>query len=129
MSIHQDVHFDASPDAIYDLLTNSKKFAAMTGDMPAEISREVGGAATMFGGHISARNIELSPGKRVVQSWRAQTWPEGVHSIVRFELVAQGKGTQVIFDQVGHPAADQEHLTSGWNERYWAPMRAMLAGK
>jgi hypothetical protein len=33
-----------------------------------------------------ARNLELVPAKHVVQAWRSQAWPEGVYSIVNFEL-------------------------------------------
>jgi hypothetical protein len=39
----------------------------------------------MFGGDISGRNVELVPGRRAVQAWRSNAWPEGVYSIVRFE--------------------------------------------
>jgi hypothetical protein len=32
------------------------------------------------------------PNKLVVQAWRAKTWQEGIHSIVRFELRPEGSG-------------------------------------
>jgi len=101
----------------------------MTGGRAADISKEVGGAVSMFGGDIRARNVELVKDRRVVQAWRSQAWPEGVYSIVRFELQPQGKGTKLSFDQAGHPEDAQKMLESGWHKMYWEPMNAMLAGK
>ena len=88
-----------------------------------------GGAISLFGGDIRGRNLELVPGKRVVQAWRSQTWPEGVYSIIRFELAAEGKGTKVVFDQSGHPEEATAMLEGGWPQMYWQPMKAMLAGR
>ena len=129
MSIHQEVTIDATPAAVYGLLTSSQDFARMTGGRPADISREVGGAVSMFGGDIRARNVELVPGKRVVQAWRSSAWPEGIYSIVRFELSAEGKGTKLVFDQSGHPEGAEKMLEGGWAQMYWQPMKEMLAGK
>jgi len=129
MTIHQEVTINASPTEVYGLLTSSQDFARMTGGRPADISTEVGGAVSMFGGDIRARNVELIPGKRVVQAWRSYRWPEGVYSIVRFELVPEGKGTRLVFDQAGHPDEAQQMLEGGWSQMYWQPMNAALAAK
>ena len=129
MNIHQEVTIDASPAAVYGILTNATDFAKMTGGRAAEIAREAGGPISMFGGDIRGRNVELVPGRRVVQAWRSQSWPEGVYSIVRFELIAEAKGTTLIFDQSGHPEEAQQMLEGGWHQMYWKPMNAMLAGK
>src|SRR4051794_3110479 len=103
MGIHQEVTIDASPAAVYGVLTSSQEFAEMTGGRPAEIAEEVGGALSLFGGDIRGRIVELVPGKRVVQAWRSQAWPEGVYSIVKFELAPNGQGTKLVFDQAGYP--------------------------
>lgn len=129
MTIHQEVTIHASPAAVYQVLTSSEDFARMTGGRSAEISGEVGGAVTMFGGDIRGRNIELVPGKRVVQAWRSHAWPEGIYSIVRFELAPEGKDTKLVFDQAGYPDGAQKMLEGGWHQMYWQPMNAMLSGK
>jgi uncharacterized protein YndB with AHSA1/START domain len=126
MTIHQEVTINAAPSAVYDVLTKSDSFAKMTGGRAADISGDVGGAVSMFGGDIRARNVELVPGKRVVQAWRSQAWPEGVYSIVKFELSAAGKGTKLVFDQAGHPKDAQAMLEGGWPKMYWEPMNALL---
>jgi transposase-like protein len=48
-----------------------------------------GGPFSLFGGHITGRQVELVPDQLVVQAWRAKTWPAGVYSIARFELRRQ----------------------------------------
>jgi len=127
MGIHQEVEIKGSPQAVYDILTSSQKFSNMTGGRDADISKEEGGAVSMFGGDIKARNVELVPGKRVVQAWRAGAWPEGVYSIVRFELAGDGKGTKLTFDQSGYPEEAHDMLSGGWQQMYWGPMNAMLS--
>src|SRR5512140_3840808 len=85
ITIHQESEFNTTPHQLYDALLDSKQFAEFSG-RPAEINREVGGAFSLFKGHIIGRNVELIPNERIVQAWRVVTWPEGAYSIVRFEL-------------------------------------------
>ncbi len=117
-SIHQEITLAAAPSRVYELLVDSKQFAAVTG-APASGEGTEGAAFSSFGGHITGRHIELLPGKRVVQAWRAKAWPEGLYSIVRFELSADGKGTKVVFDHDGFPEDMKEHLAQGWHANYW----------
>ena len=98
ITIHQEIEFNATPQQLYDALLDSKQFSEFSG-RAAEINREVGGAFSLFKGHIIGRNVELVPNERIVQAWRVVTWPEGVYSIVRFELKPQGSGTHLVFDQ------------------------------
>src|ERR1700758_2936055 len=100
--IHQEVRFAAAPARVYDALTRSSEHAAFTG-APAELSVDEGEPFAAYGGHLPGRNIELQPGKRIVQAWRAKTWPEGVFSIARFELTGDGAATRLVFEQDGVP--------------------------
>ena len=124
--IHQDVLIKASPQRIYDALTDAKQFSAFTNDS-AEIDRVAGGAFSCFGGRISGRNVELVPGQRIVQAWRAGHWPPGVYSIVRFELQDLGGDTKLVFDHSGFPADNRGHLETGWHKMYWEPLKTYLA--
>jgi activator of HSP90 ATPase len=125
-SIHQEVVFKASAKKLYQALTDAKQFSAFTGGAPAEIAPAAGGAFSCFGGMIAGRNVELVPDRRLVQAWRAGNWPEGVYSIVRFELKEQGGETRLVFDQAGHPAEQTPHLEGGWQQMYWEPLRKYL---
>jgi activator of HSP90 ATPase len=114
------------PKRIYELLLDSKQFAAFSGE-PAEIGRDVGSAFSMFGGKIVGRTIELVPDQRIVQAWRPADWDPGIYSIVRFELIAQGSRTRVVLDHTGFPEGTYDHLNAGWKLRYWDPIEKYLA--
>lgn len=125
-AIHQEQDFNAGPGRIYDALLDAKRFSAFSGGRAAEINREAGGAFSLFDGHIVGRNLELVPNRRIVQAWRPVSWPEGIYSIARFELVGQSSGTRVILDHTGFPPELAEHLESGWRENYWDSLRKYL---
>jgi uncharacterized protein YndB with AHSA1/START domain len=133
-SIHQEVVFKASPKRVYDALTDAKQFTKvlefteMKNLPPAQISPEAGGSFSLFGGVIVGRNIELVPNRRIVQAWRvADSWEDGVYSIVRFELKEQAPDTRLVFDHRGFPTGQGEHLAAGWKIRYWQPLAKYLA--
>ena len=138
-SIHQETIFRADRSRVYEALTDTKQFneiakIAAAKDpgislekVPTEISREVGGTFTLFGGIILGRHIELVPNTRIVQAWRVVNWDPGVYSIVKFELVDQGNGTKIVFDHTGFPRGDAEHLATGWKAHYWESLAKFLA--
>lgn len=123
-SIHQEVHFKASPQRVYDALLTSAQFSKWSGGAPANIVNEPGGQFSCFGGMITGRNVELQKGNRIVQAWRAGNWPEGMYSIARFELVSDGLGTKITFDHTGFPEDMRPHLEAGWSKMYWEPLKA-----
>jgi len=125
-SLHQEVDFNATPQRIYEILLDSKRFAAFTG-MPAEIDPKAGGTFSMFGGMIVGRNIELVPAQRIVQAWRPADWPPGLYSLVKFELKANGSGCIVVLDHSSFPQGGFDHLSQGWNDHYWEPLKKYLA--
>jgi activator of HSP90 ATPase len=116
--LHQEVDLKASPHRIYEILLDSKQFIAFSGE-PAEISHEVGGAFTMFGGRIVGRNVELVPDQRIVQAWRPAYWEPGVYTLVKFVFKEQGSQTRVILDHTGFPEGNFTNLSSGWKMHYW----------
>jgi activator of HSP90 ATPase len=124
-SLHQELDFKAEPHRIYEILLDSKEFAAFT-SRAAEISRDAGGAFKMFGGLIEGRNIELVPDVRIVQAWRPASWDRGVYSIVEFQLKAQAGGTHLMLDHKGFPEGDFAHLDTGWHIQYWTPLMKYL---
>ena len=138
-AIHQEVVFKASAKRVYETLTDSKQFdqvvqlsAAMQsgmapGSKPTEISREAGGAFSLFGGYITGRHIELLPHERIVQAWRAGGWDPGQYSIAKFVLLEQGSGAKLVFDHTGFPQGQAQHLAEGWKANYWEPLQKYLA--
>src|SRR5215831_19093301 len=134
-AIHQEVVFKVSPKRVYEALTDTTQFdkviqlseAGMSmGNRATQISPEVGGAFSIFGGYIVGRHIEMAPNERLVQAWREISWPPGIYSIVRFELAEQGAGAKLVFDHTGFPEGAAKHLAIGWKANYWEPLRKYL---
>jgi activator of HSP90 ATPase len=136
-SIHQEPLIKASRERVYGALTDGKQFDKIVelsgvikemglAQKPAEISRQIGGAFSLFGGYITGRHIELLPDERIVQAWRAGSWKPGIYSIARFELAGQGGATRIIFDHTGFPAGLGQSLADGWKAHYWDPLQKLL---
>ena len=125
--IHQEATFKGSPNRVYEALIDSEQHGKFTGGGPTQISREVGGSFSAFGGMIVGRNLELVPNQRIIQAWRSNSWDPGQYSIVKFELKPNGtNGTLLTLDHWGYPEGEKEHLEDGWNQRYWAPLQKYL---
>ena len=131
MPIHQESIIDAAPEQVYAVLTDGAKFAAATG-MPAELSDREGEAFTLFGGRVEGRQVELVPGRRVVQAWRfggahPEPWDAGVYSVVRFTLQPEGEATKFVIDHDGIPSEAQQRIETGYPSFYQGPLAAYFA--
>jgi activator of HSP90 ATPase len=124
-ALREEADFAAPPHRVYEALLDEKQFASFTG-APAKINRSEGGALSLFGGQIVARNVELVADTRIVQAWRDAAWAPGIHSIVKFELTPHGAGTHLVLDHTGFPAGQFSDLDSGWHEHYLEPMKKIL---
>jgi activator of HSP90 ATPase len=137
-AIHQEPVFKANRKRVYEALIDTAQFDKVIqlsgvmqsmhlGAKPTEISREAGGAFTIFGGYITGRQVELVPDERIVQAWRTGSWDPGVYSIAKYKLVEQGSGTRIVFDHTGFPKGAAETLAAGWKAHYWEPLDKLLA--
>jgi activator of HSP90 ATPase len=137
-SIHEELSFRASSEAVYEALTDTDKFEKMSREIqareggnnasapPTQISREVGGAFALFGGRIVGRHLELLPNQRIVQAWRVAYWEPGIFSIVRFDLLQHGPDTKISFSHAAFPKGDAANLVNGWKLHYWLPLEKFL---
>jgi activator of HSP90 ATPase len=133
MSIHKEVSLAATPERVYQLLTDKTQFATAT-ERPAEIEPSEGSAFSLFGGYIQGRQVELVPGERIVQTWRGMEWAPGVHSVVRFTLTREGAGTRLVVDHDAYPEGPSpmypswhEHLSTNWPVFYFEPIAKYFA--
>ena len=129
-SIHQEVVFKAARKRVYDALTQEKQFSQVTDFImkgaSTQISPDVGGSFSMFGGVILGRHVELVPYERIVQAWREKDWSPGLYSIVRFQLNEHGAETKLVFDHTGFPPGEFDALDAGWYSHYWNPLKKFL---
>ena len=124
-TIRQTVTFSASPEQVYEVIMDSKKHEALSGEK-ANISTEIGGAFTAWGEHISGFNLVLQPGRRIVQAWRAHDWWADHYSVVTFDLRKVEGGTELRFTQIGVPPHRFDGHSRGWIETYWQPMQHLF---
>jgi activator of HSP90 ATPase len=138
-AIHQEADFAADCGRIYHALTDARDFDALTRlsdavtlitdpkAKPTAVSDQVGGPFTLFGGYVTGRNLQVIPGTRLVQAWRAASWDAGDYSVVRFELQSRTGGCRIVFDHRGFPQGQGKSLAYGWRVHYWEPLAKLLA--
>jgi uncharacterized protein YndB with AHSA1/START domain len=126
-TIRQQVVLPGTPEQVYSALMTTKGHRAFTGT-DARISPKVGGRFMAWGGFIHGTNLELVPGKLILQSWvpSVKPWPPGHASIVRYELAKCPRGTRVTFTHSKVPEDHAGHLADGWKKSYWVPLRTYL---
>jgi uncharacterized protein YndB with AHSA1/START domain len=126
-TIKQEVTINAEPKAVYEALMDTRRHKKFTG-ADAKISKRVGGDVSCYDGYINAINVELEPGKRIVQAWRGRDFGVGIWSIATFALKkARGKKTTLNFTQYGVPDEHFSSMSKGWREAYWDKLNDYFA--
>ena len=114
--------FPATPQEIYTAWLSSRGHSAMTGS-PASATAKVGDEFDAWDGYIHGKNLELEPGKRIVQSWRTSEFSKDEpDSRIEITLVALGDQTKLILRHTGLPPHGGQY-EQGWVESYFDPMR------
>jgi activator of HSP90 ATPase len=117
----------ATPRAIYDAWLDSRGHGAMTGSV-AKMSGKVGAKVTAWGGYISGKNLELVPGKRIVQSWRTTKFTDAHEdSTITVMLAAIKGGTRLTLRHANVPDGQTSYQKGGWRDHYFRPMQAYFA--
>ncbi len=126
-TIVQSAKFRASPAALFELYIDSKKHSAATGSR-ASVSRREGGRFAAFGGGLIGRNLVVSPGRMIVQSWRSSGWKKADPDSILILTFSRARGGGRV-DLVHANVPDRDHggIKSGWVKHYWRPWKAYLA--
>ena len=113
----------AEPARIYAAWLNSAEHNAFTGD-DASIEPFVGGKHSSFGGYSFGSTVELQPGARIVQTWRAQDFPPGTpDSRVEVTLEPTLGGTMVTIFHTEIPSGLSDACRDGWMKFYLEPLK------
>jgi uncharacterized protein YndB with AHSA1/START domain len=114
----------APPAAIYDAWVNSRAHSAMTGSKATQSPR-VGANVSAWDGYISGTNLELVPGKRIVQSWRTTKFTDAdPDSKIAITLRPVAAGTRLILRHSNVPSGQTSYEEGGWQANYFTPMQA-----
>jgi activator of HSP90 ATPase len=121
-TIVQKVTIPATPDEVYEAFMDPEKHSDFTNTKTIG-SQEIGGEVSASDGYITARNIELKKGKKIVQEWTTSEWPEGYPpSVLQLELKKVDGGTELIMTHSKVPDEQADDYAEGWMEYYWNPM-------
>ena len=122
-TIRQKAKVPAEPTEVYEAFVDAKKHSAFTGSKATGDGR-VGSKFTAWDGYISGKNIELEPGKRIVQEWVTSEWPEDFPPS-RLELTFKKVkgGTEISMVHSDVPVEQAGELKEGWTEFYWKPLK------
>jgi activator of HSP90 ATPase len=116
-----------TPGAVYDALLDGKKHSKLIGGK-ATGNATVGSEFTAWDGYITGTNLELDPGKRILQAWQTSEWPEGAEpSHVEWTFTGEDGGTHVTLVHSNVPAEQADSYRQGWIDYYWTPMKAYFA--
>ena len=119
----------APPLQVYKAWLNSKEHSALSGSK-AVIRARVGAKYTAWDNYISGKNLELQPGRKIVQSWRTTEFPDdSPDSRIEIRLSPHAKGTRFVFKHTKIPAGQAGQYKIGWRDYYWKPMQKYFASK
>lgn len=126
-TIKQKVRLKAEPRVVYRTLAESRRRSALTG-RKAAISSRVGGAFSTDDGRVTGVNVDLVPGRRLVQAWRRDDFPEGVYSMAAITLAPTGSGgTELVLTHRGVPKHLIPETENYWRRLYWERMKTLAA--
>jgi len=112
----------AKPAEVYKAWLDSKGHAKMTGSQ-AKVSDKVGGAFEAWDGYINGTNLELKPGKKIVQSWRTSEFSDSEEdSRLEITLAPTKGGTRLTLRHSNLPAHGEQYR-QGWVDSYFDPMK------
>jgi activator of HSP90 ATPase len=114
--------FPATPQEIYTAWLSSRGHSAMTGSS-ASATAKVGDEFNAWDGYIQGKNLELEPGKRIVQSWRTSEFSDDEpDSRIEITLQPVGDQTKLTLRHTGLPPHGGQY-EQGWVESYFEPMK------
>lgn len=126
-TIKQKVTLQAGPAVVYQLLADAKKHSQVTG-RKASISRAIGGRFSLLSGDVTGINVDLVPGKRIVQAWRSRQFPIGIYSMASFTLEpTKSGGTLLTLTHRGVPKDLIPQTEDVWRQMYWQKLRKYLS--
>jgi activator of HSP90 ATPase len=113
----------ATPERLYAAWLDAKGHSAMTGAKATVESTAIGGRFTAWGGYIEGTHVDLEPGRRLFQSWRATDFPaDAPESYLEVIFLPAAGGATVRIRHTEVPEKLAASLLKGWKDFYLKPM-------
>ena len=126
-TITEEIIFPTTPTELYSIFMNEKIYEEVIGEK-VQMNAVEGGEFSVFDDYCIGSNIELVPGKKIVQEWNFDEdgWDEEHFSICTFIFEECDGGTKMSFTQEEVPAECYDALKHGWSEFFWNPIMDAL---
>ena len=119
----------ASPQEIYEAWLSSAAHSRMTGG-PAKASKRIGAAHSAWDGYITGKTLELTPGQRIVQTWRTTEFADSdPDSTITVTLTPVDSGARLTLRHSGVPDGQTSYEEHGWEQFYFEPMQAYFESR
>jgi len=125
ISIKLKEKFVCSPYDLYECFIHPGRVRAYAGDSSV-ISGEKGGKSILFGGNVQTENVELIPGKKIIQKWRFKEWPQDYYSTLTLDFETKDNKTVLNLTQEGVPESDRDRTEQGWNANYFTRIKGIF---
>lgn len=126
-TIKQVISVEATTIDVYNMFLDSEKHSEIT-KAEARISSKTGEPFSAHNGYITGVNLDLIPGKKIVQSWKPteENWPVDHYSEITLEFEATDYGCLIHFTHKNIPKKMVELIEKGWIEYYWNPLKEYI---
>ncbi len=130
MKIEFDISglIEAAPNEVYEAWLDSEKHSSMTGGK-AFVTDEIGAPFRAWDDYIEGINIELKPGKRILQHWRTSEFEDSDEdSLLEILFEAEGEHTRITIRHTNLPDHGMQYK-QGWVDAYFTPMQAYFGAR
>ena len=127
-NIFQVIELECSVGEVYQALTNAHLLSKLTG-MSAEMDTHEGGTFNAWNNRCHGYMLHLTVNTRIVQAWRHIDFPQGMFTIVIFDLESTETGSRVSFNHTGVPEEASGWLTETWKKDFWIPITEHLSDR
>lgn len=118
--LQQTYRIAATPDEVWQALVDPAEIEGW-GAGPAVMNDQVGTEFKLWGDGIWGKNIEVVPGKRLVQEWYDAPLPEP--TIATITLESEDNGTILELHHANIPDDRAEDIEEGWKIYYLGPLK------
>lgn len=115
--------FNVPAKEIYKAWLDSKKHSAMTGGA-AVVSAKVNSKHSAWDGYIWGKNVEIVPGKKIIQTWRTTEFADNdLDSLLEIDFTEKKGKTTVTLTHTNIPKGQGKNYRKGWKDYYFTPMK------
>ena len=112
----------ATPKEVYAAWLDSEKHTNMTGGK-ADVTDVIGATFLAWDGYIEGINLELDPGKRILQHWRTSEFEDADEdSLLEVLFKVESGHTRITIRHSNLPEHGMQYK-QGWVDSYFTPMQ------